>query len=258
MIVRANEVAKGYWPLTPGRSYYVVGISDDYYRVISDFNEPILCERAMFDVVNGTIPDDWIWERYSNDEYYADPPGLNAPGFYEDFFDRKEYAIKRFNDYLKTVGISVEARPLDALPAALAGDAEARILTTKKLLVPFDTAKKAPISDDLLFPTNVGAGPFLCGVKSGTTADCGIVVDIGVEITEVEILDKAIMSEHQALSNYSMPAMLGKYIEQLQAFQIGNIVLLQGTSAEDVKLEEIAQTPSSFRKRYNVCRCCGK
>lgn len=258
MTIRANHNTKGLWNLTCGKEYVVIGLDEEYYRIVDDYGEPVLFEKFMFNVVDDAIPDDWIWQRNSDDDYCADPPGLNVRGFYEDFFDRKEYAIKRLNDYLRTIGIAIEARPLDALPAALAGKADSGILTTKKLLVALDTSKKERLLNDFLFPVNVGVGPVLCGMTSGATADYGVVVDTGAEVTEVEILDKQIKSVHRALNNSLMPAMLGKYMEQLQAFQIGNVVMLKGTSAEDIALEQLSDTQSSFVKRYNICNCCPK
>lgn len=56
-----------------------------------------------FEVTDDSIPSDWIWQRFSDDEYYASPPELNAPGFFEDFFDHKEEAIRQFEFYLRRV-----------------------------------------------------------------------------------------------------------------------------------------------------------
>lgn len=96
--LRADDV---FWCLTPGKEYVVIGLDHDHYRVINDIEEPCLFPRKGFQIVDDSIPEDWIWTRYSNDEYYADPPGLHERGFYEAFFDGKPEAMKRFSEVMR-------------------------------------------------------------------------------------------------------------------------------------------------------------
>lgn len=91
--------------LTPGREYDVIGLDHESYRVIDDKGEPILFSKTLFSVTDDRVPDDWIWDRYADDEYYANPPELHEPGFYEDLFDHKPDAVSRFDSYLRKVGI---------------------------------------------------------------------------------------------------------------------------------------------------------
>ncbi len=55
----------------------------------------------MFEVVDPAIPDDWVTERFDDDEYYIDPPECVAKGFYEDYFDGVEAAVKKFEAFRK-------------------------------------------------------------------------------------------------------------------------------------------------------------
>jgi hypothetical protein len=106
MLIRArSEIPVNYW-LTPDKLYEVIGLDDTYFRVINDRGEPTLFSREEFEVIDDAIPSDWIWRREADGTYYADPPGLDEPGFYEDFFDKKYYAIDRFSQYLQRQGIT--------------------------------------------------------------------------------------------------------------------------------------------------------
>jgi hypothetical protein len=110
MRVRAKTDRKiNYW-LTPGKEYVVIGISGKYYRVVNDGGEPTVFSRREFDVVDRTIPSDWVWERFEGEDF-ANPPGLHEPGFYEDFFDHKAYAVERVQEYLRANGILLPENP---------------------------------------------------------------------------------------------------------------------------------------------------
>jgi hypothetical protein len=97
-----------FWSVTPGKEYVVIGLDHDSYRIVDDMGEPILLPKDGFEIIDNTIPGDWIWERYSEDEYYADPPELHARGFYEDYFDGKHEARKQFVEAMKKYGIEVK------------------------------------------------------------------------------------------------------------------------------------------------------
>lgn len=94
-----------FWSLTPGKEYVVIGLDHDSYRVIDDIEEPILLPKIGFKVVDDTIPENWIWNRFSDDEYYADPPGLHERGFYEAYFDGKPEARKMFSEAMRSFNI---------------------------------------------------------------------------------------------------------------------------------------------------------
>jgi hypothetical protein len=79
--------------ITPSKEYIVIGFDDEYFRVIDDADHPILYPRALFDVVDPSVPDDWVRRDEPDGSYYVDPPECSAPGFYEDVFDQDADAI---------------------------------------------------------------------------------------------------------------------------------------------------------------------
>jgi hypothetical protein len=94
--------------LTGGCVYHVVGINDDDFRVINDSGEPLLYEKGLFDVIDPSLPDDWVTEWYEEGgvEYCRkNPPELHRPGFYEDYFDNMKYATEIFLSYCKREGL---------------------------------------------------------------------------------------------------------------------------------------------------------
>lgn len=103
MRVRARPAATKPPHLTPGLEYLVVGLDHDSLRVLDDDSEPILYSKDLFDIIDPSVPEDWVWDRYADDEYYSNPPELAAPGFYESWFDRKAEAQAIFDTYLARV-----------------------------------------------------------------------------------------------------------------------------------------------------------
>jgi hypothetical protein len=100
-LTKSNE----FWSLTPGREYLVIGMDQASFRVVDDKGEPILFPKEGFRVVDDAIPEDWTWDRPSEDECYGGPEGLQTSGFYEDYFDGKREAIEQFTQYLQRNGI---------------------------------------------------------------------------------------------------------------------------------------------------------
>ena len=94
-----------FWSLTPGKQYVVIGLDHESYRILDDKGEPILFPRDGFRVADDAIPEDWTWDRYSDDEYYAGPKELQLPGFYEDYFEGKREARKKFAEFLQRAGL---------------------------------------------------------------------------------------------------------------------------------------------------------
>ena len=115
MRVRARTDTQVSSWLCPGKEYVVIGLSHDHFRVLNERGEPTLFERTQFEVLDESVPPDWVWERYADGEFYADPPGLHERGFWEDYFDGKEYARRRAGEYLDKVGVVVPT-PRKALP----------------------------------------------------------------------------------------------------------------------------------------------
>ena len=104
MIVQARGLANQALHLTPNKKYLVVGLDHDSFRVINDNQEPVIYDKNMFDVIESSLPTDWVWERFAKDEYYANPPEMSAPGFYEDWFDRMPASQLAFSKYLMRCG----------------------------------------------------------------------------------------------------------------------------------------------------------
>jgi hypothetical protein len=82
--------------LAPGQCYSVIGIEADDYRILDDTGRPFLYSASAFDVVDAAEPTDWISELGEDGERYAYPAELNAPGFFEDFFDNDPAAVATF------------------------------------------------------------------------------------------------------------------------------------------------------------------
>ncbi len=82
--------------LTPGQCYSVVGIEADDYRLLNDQGKPYLYPADAFEVADPVEPADWIVDLGEDGERYAYPAELNAPGFFEDYFDDDPEALATF------------------------------------------------------------------------------------------------------------------------------------------------------------------
>ncbi len=96
MTVKLKQRNIDYPDLTPGQSYIVIGIEADDYRILNDQCRPYLYPHDIFEVEVLYEPEDWVTEIGDEVERYSYPPALNAPGFFEDFFDGKREAITLF------------------------------------------------------------------------------------------------------------------------------------------------------------------
>ena len=89
-------------PLTIGRTYEVLGIEADYYRLLSDENhqpvgnDPVLCAPEYFEIVNSIEPEFWNCRYGEEGERYCYPLTLAQPGFFEDFHDGVLEAKREF------------------------------------------------------------------------------------------------------------------------------------------------------------------
>lgn len=91
--------------LTPNTIYTVIGIDDEFYRIVDDSFEPVLYPKEVFDVIDPNYPDSWVKTEYEDGEYYIEPPELSSSGFFEDYFDGVEQAVLAYKNYLVKVGI---------------------------------------------------------------------------------------------------------------------------------------------------------
>jgi hypothetical protein len=91
--------------LSPGMVYYVVGIDDEYFRVIDNDGEPILYLKALFEIVDTYVPEDWTTRTYEDGEYFIGPAEFNKTGFYEDYFDGVADAVNEFESFRKRFGL---------------------------------------------------------------------------------------------------------------------------------------------------------
>lgn len=72
--------------ITPLEAYCVIEVDHENYRVMDDKGEPILYPKALFKVVDPSIPPGWQLDEYEDGEFHLRPTEMAAPGFYEDFF----------------------------------------------------------------------------------------------------------------------------------------------------------------------------
>jgi len=82
--------------MTIGKTYEVLGIEADDYRIINDINIPYLYSPDQFEVVDSKEPEFWFTFYGDDGERYSYPEAWNHAGFFEDFFDGVEAAVTRF------------------------------------------------------------------------------------------------------------------------------------------------------------------
>lgn len=85
--------------LVQGHDYEVIGIDQDCFRVVDESGEPAIYPQEYFLDQTITPPEHWVLRKYSDDEYTYDPPELSEPGFYEDYADGLEPALRKFKEY---------------------------------------------------------------------------------------------------------------------------------------------------------------
>lgn len=96
MIIRLKKKHPKYPDLSPRQQYVVMGIEADHYRILNDQGRPYLYPPELFKVVSADQSEDWIEEKGDEGELYAYPSALNAPGFFEDYFEGDRAAVATF------------------------------------------------------------------------------------------------------------------------------------------------------------------
>src|SRR5260370_40180932 len=96
MTVKSRQRSPRYRDLAPGKTYVVIGIEGDDFRILNDAGRPYLYSPGLFQILDPREPSDWETEYGDDGERYAYPPLLNGSGFFEDFFDGRPKAVKMF------------------------------------------------------------------------------------------------------------------------------------------------------------------
>lgn len=91
--------------LTPSKTYSVIGIEFDSYRIVNDKLEPVLYAKELFEVIESSYPSDWIKTEFDDGEYYIEPPEFSEIGFFEDYFEGSSETIDIYKRYLVRIGI---------------------------------------------------------------------------------------------------------------------------------------------------------
>lgn len=94
-----NGSCKQDYTLTPGAEYHVIGIESGDFRILDHGVVALLFPPDLFEVVSSKRPSDWDASIEDGSEY-ANPPALNAPGFWEDLYDGHDEAKRVFARYL--------------------------------------------------------------------------------------------------------------------------------------------------------------
>lgn len=93
MTVKLRRKNPRYRDLTAGVPYLVIGIEGNDLRLLNDAGRPYLYPAAPFEILDFGEAEDWVTEYGEDGERYAYPQLLNAPGFFEDFLERRKPAL---------------------------------------------------------------------------------------------------------------------------------------------------------------------
>jgi hypothetical protein len=72
--------------LRANAEYYVLEVTNEYYRVVNHRGEPILYPKELFEVADHAVPSGWHFRDFDDGEYFLDPASIGRPGFYELWF----------------------------------------------------------------------------------------------------------------------------------------------------------------------------
>ncbi len=81
--------------MTIGKTYLVIGIETDNFRIIDDSDIPFLYDNNQFEIIDPEEPKFWVVQCGEDQEKYADPESWNHPGFFEDFHDGISSVVKQ-------------------------------------------------------------------------------------------------------------------------------------------------------------------
>lgn len=105
--------------LSCGKTYEVIEITREYYRIENDNMEPILYDKRIFKILDPSIPEDYIYQFYFEDsdetheneegfiwrnfeeEYNITPKCFAQRDFFDFYFDKHEEQVAIYNNYVK-------------------------------------------------------------------------------------------------------------------------------------------------------------
>jgi hypothetical protein len=84
-----QDDGRTYPSLTAGRKYVVVASLPEDVHVVNDRGEPIVAPVALFDVIDESVPANWIRQNGppEDDWYWCGPPEFAVRGFFERWHD---------------------------------------------------------------------------------------------------------------------------------------------------------------------------
>ncbi|MFC1855612.1 hypothetical protein ACFL2A_03605 [Thermodesulfobacteriota bacterium] len=99
--------------ISPEKVYTVLAIYDDGYEIMNDLLEPIAYQKEFFEVVDSTIPENWVkYDRSCDNEdsdgtsyYVICHPDLSNDLIHEHFFGGELYAVDIHYKYYITNGV---------------------------------------------------------------------------------------------------------------------------------------------------------
>lgn len=92
------------YDLTVGKTYRVIAIECDDYRIIGDDGRPYIYPKEAFVVIEADFDPDWVVEVEDDCGLYAGPKEFASPGFFEDYFEDQQFAREIVNQYLSAHG----------------------------------------------------------------------------------------------------------------------------------------------------------
>lgn len=93
--------------LTVGKTYEVLGIEADGYRLLNDHSDPVLFHPCSFQVIDPTEPEFWVCEIDEDGERYCEPKSWRDHNLLEAFHDGVKEAQQQFWEDVKTLYPSV-------------------------------------------------------------------------------------------------------------------------------------------------------
>jgi hypothetical protein len=117
-------------------------------------------------------------------------------------------------------------------------------MKTKKMLVAFDERKASSLRGDFLVVVCADEKYLFWGVKSRQFYDAGLMVFVGIEISESEVFAKLVDSGWKIASVDDTLKTIEAYIDQLSELKIGNVVRIttHGTVG-GFELEKVLDMP---------------